>query len=139
MSRLLLVCAGGCIGTGARVAMIAAFPVTSGFPGAMLLINLLGAFALGLLLEALLRRERGGAGGVRLRLFLGTGLLGGFTSYSALAEAVVALTASDAVMPALLYGLGTVLLGGLASWAGIAVASLVRKARRADAGEGDRA
>lgn len=139
MSRLLLVCAGGCIGTGARVAMIAAFPVTSEFPTAILLINLVGAFALGLLLEALLLRGRGGAGGVRLCLFLGTGLLGGFTSYSALAEAVVALTASDAVVPALLYGLGTVLLGGLASWAGIAVASLVRKARRADAGEGDRA
>ena len=119
--------------------MVSAFPMASAFPAAMLCINLVGAFALGLLLEALLRRGRGGADGVRLRLFLGTGLLGGFTSYSALAEAVAALMVSGALVQALLYGLGTVLLGGIASWAGIAVASLVRRARAADAQEDDRA
>lgn len=139
MSRLLLVCAGGSIGTAARAAMVPAFPMASAFPAALLCINLVGAFALGLLLEALLRRGRGGADGVRLRLFLGAGLLGGFTSYSALAEAVAALMVSGAVVQALLYGLGTVLLGWIASWAGIAVASLVRRARAADAQEGDRA
>ena len=104
----------------------------------MLLINLAGAFALGFLLEVFLRLGRG-ANGMRLRLFLGTGMLGGFTSYSALAEAVTALTASGAVLQAMLYGFGTVLLGGIASWAGITVAALVRKPRVSGAQECDHA
>ncbi|MBO1902612.1 CrcB family protein [Leucobacter weissii] len=78
----LLVFCGGAIGTGLRAALGLVGPgAGSGGAAAMLLaINLCGAFALGLLGSAPTSSPRH----ERLRLFLGTGLLGGFTSYSAL-------------------------------------------------------
>jgi CrcB protein len=55
----------------------------------------------------------------RLRLLLGTGVLGGFTTYSALATETGLLLTDGRAGAALLYALGTVIVGALASWAGI--------------------
>ncbi|WP_371740714.1 CrcB family protein, partial [Frigoribacterium sp. CFBP 13712] len=81
-----LVALGGTIGTGLREALALSFPAAPGsIPVTILLINVVGAFALGLLLESLMRRGPDAGRRRDLRLFIGTGVLGGFTTYSALA------------------------------------------------------
>ena len=86
-------------------------------------INLLGAFCLGLLLSGLARL--GPDAGLRrtVRIMVGTGFMGGFTTYSALATDTASLLGDGRIGAGLAYGLGTVVIGGLATWAGIAVAS----------------
>jgi len=125
-SSLALVFLGGCVGAGAREALLAFVPQLSPVPLTLLAINLLGAFLLGVLFEALIRRMSEGAG--RVRLLLGTGLLGGFTSYSALALAVTALIVESQPWWALAYGVGTVVLGAAATLLGIALGALIGRA-----------
>ena len=112
-----MVFVGGAGGTAARAGIGLAVPAVAGIPLGTLGVNLLGAFLLGVLLEALARR--GPDVGLRraLRLGLGTGVLGGFTTYSALAVE----TASLSLAAGALYLVTTVLVGALASAAGIAV------------------
>jgi len=114
---------GGTAGTGLREVITLLTPRPGSVPVATVGINLVGAFLLGILLEHLARS--GPDVGMRrdLRLLLGAGVLGGFTTYSALATDTVLLWSGDSVALALLYALGTVLAGAVASWAGIAVAA----------------
>lgn len=120
-SYLGLALLGGAGGTAAREAISLAVPSVNGIPVAIFVINVLGAFLLGLLLEALARR--GPDEGVRrtVRILIGTGFMGGFTTYSALAADAAGLLAHGAAGAGIGYGLATVVLGGLATWAGIAV------------------
>lgn len=112
LSLILLVGVGGAAGTGARYALTSAVPTsTDGWPTATFVENLLGAFVLGLLLEVLLRRGPETAGTRRLRLGLGTGVLGGFTTFSTLAIEVERLAAAGHVGTGLAYGLASVVLG----------------------------
>ena len=72
--RLLLVLAvgaGGALGTGARHGLAQLVPTVAGWPLATLTANLLGAFLLGMLLEALLRRGAETPRGMLLRLGAG--------------------------------------------------------------------
>lgn len=86
---LLLVAAGGALGSAGRYGLARALPVASTtFPTTTLLVNLVGAFGLGLLLEHLLRR--GQADGW-IRLVVGIGLLGAFTTFSTLTVEVAGL------------------------------------------------
>lgn len=119
LGALALVALGGGVGAGLREALVLGFaehPLR-----VTLAINLVGAFALGLLLEWL-----AGAGDTRrtreLRLALGTGLCGGFTTYSAVAlQGATLLTGGDAVM-ATGYAVATLCLGALATLAGMGLA-----------------
>ena len=84
----LAVAAGGALGawlryqTG-RVFLAAIGPVAaSAFPWATLTVNVLGSAAMGLLVGLLARH---GAGGEHLRLLLGVGVLGGYTTFSSFA------------------------------------------------------
>ena len=120
---LALVALGGTVGTAAREALSLAVPDLGRVPVAILLINLTGAFALGVLMEALARRGEDRGVRRRIRLLLGTGFLGGYTTYSALAEGAARLLGDGAIVQGLGYALATVLIGGLASWLGIVVAS----------------
>lgn len=119
-----LVAAGGTIGTALREAIALVVPDLEVFPVATFTINLLGAFALGLILELLARsgpdegRPRG------IRLLIGTGVLGGFTTYSALATATATLGVHGLLWWAMAYALGTVVLGAAMSVAGIALGHL---------------
>jgi len=91
------VAAGGAVGALLRYALVAAAPhlVTT------LVINVLGSFLLGLLVSRC--REN-----AWLRAVLGTGVLGGFTTWSALAVQVVdASEAVAALYLVLTLGLGT--------------------------------
>lgn len=129
--RLLgLVLLGGAAGTLARWSVGLAVPRAAGLPLGTLVVNLLGAFVLGALLEHL--AARGADEGRRrdLRLTLGTGFCGGFTTYSALALDADGLLRAGSVGLALAYALGTVGLGLAASALGTALARLLRTRRR---------
>ena len=119
-SMLALVAAGGAVGTAARegLALVAA-PVV-GMLVVILAINVVGAFVLGFLLEALLRRGADVGGRRLVRLAVGTGFCGGFTTYSAFAVLTAGLLRDGAASAAVLYAVLTVLLGAVATWAGLA-------------------
>jgi CrcB protein len=118
-----LVALGGMVGTAAREALTLMIPSVGAFPLAIFLINISGAFLLGVLLEGLARRGPDAGRRRTLRLLLGTGFLGGFTTYSALAAASALLLGEQAGL-ALSYAIGTVLAGAMATWCGIAVGAL---------------
>lgn len=88
-----------------------------------LVVNVVGAFALGLLLEALAGRGPESGAARLLRLGLGTGFLGGFTTFSALAVEVERGFADGAPGLAAVYGLGSLALGLAACAAGVLVAA----------------
>ncbi|WP_243855079.1 CrcB family protein [Diaminobutyricimonas sp. TR449] len=89
---LLAVFLGGAAGTGLRFAVDILFPAPSGFPVATLAINLLGSFALGVLVGWLWP-----AAPHWLRAALGPGFLGGFTTFSAVTLAAITLPPPIAV------------------------------------------
>lgn len=123
---------GGSLGTAAREAISLAVSDVDGIPVAIFGINILGAFCLGLLLSALSRTGPDVGMRQKMRILIGTGFMGGFTTYSALAADAASLLGEGRVGAGLLYGLVTVVIGGLATWAGIALASARR--RNASAG-----
>jgi CrcB protein len=129
---LALVFAGGTVGTALREVLALTVPSVAGVAVVIVGINIVGAFLLGLLLDTLTRLGPDEGRRRQLRLLLGTGLLGGFTTYSALATDTGLLLADERLGTALLYALGTVIVGALASWAGIAVGTALhgRRAQR---------
>ena len=81
MTRFLLVCLGGALGSGARylVAVGAAAAFGIGFPYGTLLVNVAGSFAVAFLMHAGMTGE---ILSPEWRLLLTTGVMGGFTTYS---------------------------------------------------------
>jgi CrcB protein len=124
-----VVALGGALGTACRELLSLAYPPVDGLPLTILAINILGALLLGVLLGTL--GHRGPDEGHRriVRLLLGTGVMGGFTTYSALATDTALLAGSDRFGAAAVYSLGTVLIGALATWAGIAIAAAAHRPR----------
>lgn len=119
---ILLVALGGTGGTATRYAIDNLIGTGDGFPMATFLINLSGALLLGVLLEAFALRGSDVGHRRRFRLLLGTGFLGGYTTYSALAVESDSLLRGGPPWQAIVYPLVTVFLGLCASIAGIAVA-----------------
>lgn len=99
--RVLLVAVGGMIGTAARM-LVGLIAPDAELPWAVLLANVLGALLIGILTARLPSTD--------LRVFLGTGVLGGFTTYSALAVGALEV-AQRAPWLAVAYAVGSVLLG----------------------------
>lgn len=81
MLNLLCVCLGGALGSGARflVGMWAASTLDTRFPAGTLIVNLVGSFLLAVIAGVSLKS---GAISPTVRLFLTTGIMGGFTTYS---------------------------------------------------------
>lgn len=119
--RLLLVILGGMLGTAARLALTLLIPDAAGIPIAIIAVNVVGALLIGVL-AARMPHDRLGERGRDLRVFLGTGILGGFTTYSAFAVGSVQLW-TDAPMLAALYALASLLLGVLAAHLGMRLAT----------------
>ncbi len=109
--RILLVAAGGTIGTAARLGLGMIIPDAAGIPVSVLTANILGALLIGILTARL-------PAATGLRLFLGTGILGGFTTYSAYSAGSVALWA-EAPLLAAAYAIGTLILGLAAAVLGL--------------------
>lgn len=118
-----LVALGGALGTAARYLLATALPAGSGWPTTTLAANLGGAFLLGLLLEALVRRGPETPRARVLRLALGTGVLGGFTTFSGLAIEIERFAARGDLGLGAVYGLVSVALGLACAFAGVAVAA----------------
>jgi CrcB protein len=121
MPNLLLVMAGGAIGAGFRyqLSRTAAEQLGTVFPWATLIANLLGGLLMGLLVAIC---ARDGKIDDPLLLFLGTGVLGGFTTFSAFSLETVRMMERGDLTLALAYvvssvaGAAALLLVGL--WAG---------------------
>ena len=122
-SLIALVALGGALGTAVRVGVTLVVPSWGAFDTAIFAINVVGAFVLGVLLERLLRSGPDEGGRRRARLFVGTGVLGGFTTYSSLATETAQLAGAGGgdLVVAALYGLLSLVLGVLAAAAGIRV------------------
>jgi len=111
---LLGVLVAGAAGTGLRLAAAAALPhPPEGWPLGTLLVNLVGSACLGALLAGLLRRGPDDGPRRVARVVVGAGLLGGFTTTSALALETATLLGRGQTATALGYALVS-LVGGLA-------------------------
>jgi len=108
VTRVGLVALGGAIGSMARygVGAIAARILGPGFPWGTLLVNASGSFLIALIMHLALA---GTAISVELRIFLTTGLMGGFTTYSSFNYETLALLDQRAYALAGLNLAGTVL------------------------------
>lgn len=128
MRELLLVAVGGAVGSVARV-------LTSGlvyriaspaFPWGTATVNLVGCGLFGLVVGA--GMPRGGLS-LEARALLLSGLLGGFTTFSAFSFENVELAMQGFGWRALANVMGQVLLGALALWGGMQIANAVVSSR----------
>ncbi|MBZ9854513.1 fluoride efflux transporter CrcB [Mesorhizobium sp. CA13] len=107
MFNLLLVMAGGGIGAGIRhlTNMGSLRLVGPNYPWGTMAINIVGSFAMGLFIATLARR----GGSNEVRLFVATGILGGFTTFSAFSLDFATLWERGATLPAFGYALASVI------------------------------
>ena len=112
--NLVAVLLGGILGTGLRLTLDAVLHHSDAqFPWSTLIINIVGSFVLALLVSRVWPSAP-----AWLRAGLGTGLLGSFTTFSALIVSLLTLTQAGLTLLALVYlvvslgaGLGAALLG----------------------------
>jgi fluoride exporter len=109
MTRFLAVCLGGAVGTGARYLLsgwaAASFGVA--FPWGTFLVNAIGSFLLAVIMYAGVEAS---AISPTVRLALGTGVMGGFTTYSTFSFETMRYLDSGSVGLAGLYVVATVLV-----------------------------
>lgn len=130
VAAIALVGVGGLLGAPLRYQLGVWFPHPSGeWPTTTFAINVTGAFLLGLLLEGLTRLGPDTGWRQRVRLGVGTGILGAFTTYSTLAVDTDLLLRDHHWSSAAGYAFGTVLVGLVATAAGIAVGARFRTRR----------
>jgi CrcB protein len=122
MQNLLLVALGGAIGASLRhlVALAAGRLSATVFPWWTILINIVGSLAMGLFIGWLARR--GGGTSDALRLFVATGVLGGFTTFSAFSLDFATLWQRGEVTIAFGYAAASVIVSLVAVFAGLWVA-----------------
>jgi CrcB protein len=115
---LFAIALGGAIGATARFAAVHAIVALAGtdWPWGTLAVNVIGSFAIGVLMEPLAARF---ADSPELRGFLITGILGGFTTFSAFSLETIALLQRGALGPAMAYVGASVVLSLSATIAGI--------------------
>lgn len=123
--HLLAVALGGVLGGLLRASLVQTFPTPTGtFPFTVFAENVTGAFALGLILAFLLRREAAPPTGRKpprdeLRPLLCTGVLGAYTTFSTLTLDIVHLSGAGEMGLALAYALGSIAVGLAAAALGL--------------------
>lgn len=114
---VIAVLLGGLVGTSARLGLDAMLPhADDGFPFSTLAINVAGAFVLAVLVARVWTSAP-----EWLRAGLGAGVLGSFTTFSAVAVSLVSLADSGAWGLAGLYAAVTIGAGLAAAWLGLAL------------------
>ena len=88
-----------------------------GFPWATFAINIVGSLIIGIVFELSQTRTLGVT--PLVRIFLMTGVLGGFTTFSTFSLDIVTLASERAFLLAFAYGAGSVIVGFVAAYAGI--------------------
>ena len=116
----LLVFIGGGLGSILRHAsnQIGASLLGPDFPYGTLFVNISGSFAIGLIAGWFALR---GAGGQMLPLFLTTGVLGGFTTFSAFSLDIALLWERNKIADAMLYILGSLVPAVIGVFVGLAL------------------
>ncbi len=118
MNMLIAIALGGGIGALARHFLSSAVAALfgSGFPWGIFVVNILGGFLMGLIVElGALKLSYS----IEARAFLTTGLLGGFTTFSAFSLDASLLIERGDWMGAMLYVTGSALLSIVALFAGL--------------------
>ncbi|QPC93202.1 fluoride efflux transporter CrcB [Mesorhizobium sp. INR15] len=117
MFNLLLVVVGGGIGAGIRhLTNIGALRLVGpNYPWGTMVINIIGSFVMGVFIASLVRR----GGSNELRLFVATGILGGFTTFSAFSLDFATLWERGSTLPALGYALASVIGAIIALFLGL--------------------
>jgi CrcB protein len=119
MKSIMLVGLGGFIGSVARYklgGLVLHLAAQERFPYSTFAVNILGCLVIGLLAGLTERYELFGSG---TRLFLFTGLLGGFTTFSAFGLDAMLLVRRGELLVAALYAGASVILGITAVWLGL--------------------
>lgn len=125
MRLLLLACAGGALGSGARflVYQLFAGPArvagVAAFPWGTLTVNVVGSFLMGLVV-VVIGEKLGGS--PEARTFFATGILGGFTTFSAFSLDALELYVNRTPLVAGGYIALSVIVSLLALVAGMAIA-----------------
>ena len=124
VQQTLLVALGGGTGAALRfgVGVWAARALGTVFPWGTLIVNVLGSFLIACVVEYTLVRGEAGQG---LRLLLATGLLGGFTTFSAFSLDTMALVERDELGLVFTYVAASVALSIGACAAGLFVSRSV--------------
>jgi fluoride exporter len=119
MGAWVAVAVGGAIGSVARFWLTGAMAALTGprFPWGTLLINVLGSFVIGLVAGLTLTSDRVGMH-PDIRIFLMTGVCGGFTTFSAFSLQTLELLQGGDVVPALGYAVGSVVFCVIGTWCG---------------------
>lgn len=124
MKQVVLVALGGAFGSVLRyftgvvlLRLLGAF-----FPWGTFAVNLIGSFLIGLFAEMVARKFNAST---EMRLLLITGLLGGFTTFSAFTLDAVSLIGRGDVALSLLYVIASVVLAILAVYGGLAAGRAV--------------
>ena len=120
MALVLWIAAGGAIGSSVRHMLNILIGRTMGdaFPWHTFIINVSGSFAMGLLVTLMALRWNVSN---EMRAFLTTGVLGGYTTFSAFSLDFAELVERKAYMFAGAYAVGSVILSLLAVFAGMAL------------------
>jgi fluoride exporter len=121
MRLLFLATAGGAIGAGARHLVNVAFArwLGTGYPWATLTVNVVGSALMGFLVAMIMLKFEGS---IALRTFLATGILGGFTTFSAFSFDVFGLMERGETVMALGYVTVSVIGSIVALMLGLALA-----------------
>jgi len=108
---------GGFIGTVCRylLSLFVQNKFLSTFPFGTMSVNIIGCFLIGIIYAL---SDRGNIS-VECRLFIATGILGGFTTFSSFSNETVGMLRDSQYGYAILYVLSTVIIGILATFAGI--------------------
>lgn len=119
MTHLLLVALGGAIGASLRhLANLTALRLFGpAFPWGTVFVNVAGSLAMGLFIGWLAKRAGGSSNDIRL--FVATGILGGFTTFSAFSLDFATLWRDGAVAAAAMYAVSSVVLSLAAIFAGL--------------------
>lgn len=116
--EILAVASGGAIGAALRYAVsLWARPETGAFPWHTFGVNVAGSFLLGVIMALL----PAGGPAEGWRLFLGVGILGGFTTFSTFSMETLALAQQGASAVAAGYAFGSLVAALTAATAGYAI------------------
>ena len=120
MYHFLFVALGGAVGASLRhlTSLLTLRWFGPNFPWGTLTVNIVGSFLMGVFIELLARKFDSSQ---ELRLLIATGIMGGFTTFSAFSLDVAVMWERGATLTAAGYVLASVMLSILALFAGLAV------------------
>ncbi|AMM84476.1 fluoride efflux transporter CrcB [Martelella sp. AD-3] len=124
LSHALIVAAGGALGSVGRylVGVLAIRLWGPQFPWGTFVVNVVGSLMIGLLVEAVARALNQSA---EMRMFMVTGFLGGFTTFSSFSLDAMTMIERGDLLHAVAYIAASLLLALIAVFAGLAIGRMV--------------